>query len=291
MSTENREPKHRVAEREFQNSKSEYWLPNDFRNRKSETEYDRELDSPPYRVNADSVCFSDSLAGRPFSNDIEVTEYLVDKTSNPKFHLEYPCRGCEEWKPVDIQRPRRRGAVDPCTSCFGCWYGHLDGGDERFSEFDRDAAANWWAKIKARQHKLRTRLSDSKSEREKKKIQKALKWSQSEEMRALRACHVLGFDPRNRKKSKPNKQEPEKFSFSPPVESIKEAQGYAVDDLRHDQVALAMTHTKTTNCGNCVAWSFDETISTDDKKMGFCWARDGDKTREEYWCPSHKYSG
>ena len=287
MSTKKEKPKHKVAVEEYQDKNSEYHLPKHYDNRRSESDQGREQESPPYRVNAESICFSDSLSDRPYLDAIETTEFLLDKIASPRFHLEYKCRGCEEWKPADSRRPRRRGALDPCQSCFGCVYGHLDGGDERFSSFDRDAAANWFSKVKARQHKLRCRLADSKSEKQKKAIQKTLKWSESEERRALRACHVLGFDPRH----KPRRRKKDKVTTSPPDSVLQETQDHDLEDLRQDQAVVAVAHGKIATCKSCSSWCHEPGVSESGSEMGFCWARDGTKTREDYWCPNYKFGG
>lgn len=241
---------------------SEYYIPHDYRNRPSQDPNRARPESPPYDFDAESASYSDSLAGRPYTDPILAFEWYFDKITQKNFHLAFVCRTCEEWKPSRVIRPQRKGAVQPEESCFGCWFGHFNGDRSRFTTLDQESAFAWFSKLRDRIIKLELRRQKVKGRHQKHRLDELRQEAFEELKRAKAACLKHGINP-----ALADKPEPIPVSTQE-LPSVKQA-----------------------TCENCVSWCFDEVLSNPekDRKMGYCWAQDGRKTRSSYWCADHKF--
>lgn len=230
------------------------------------------IPGPPYHIDAESLCLSDSLGQRPNLDPIRYVEWAVSKLADPDFQLEYVCRTCETWVPTRLNRPLRAGASDPTGSCFGCWYGHLDGHQVDFASVDRDAAFGAWASARADISNLELARSRAASQEAKQRLDTKIKKAYKRLKRAVDICRRRGFAPASAKKGS--------HPLSPGV--------HAEIERRHLNNIYDKEHGLAT-CSTCSSWCFDENLSRGQKEQrGYCWAKDGQHTKASYGCPDYR---
>jgi hypothetical protein len=271
---------HQRPEHEFDNPKSEYYIPNDGLNRESANPHTATTDGPAYTVNAESLCLADPLGKRPPLDPFWGLIGLVDKINDPSFHLEPICRACETWKPAQVTRPTRKAAQDTTTGCLGCHFSHLDGksgGEGAFVNHDKNAAFSAWAKAKADVRELELKKSVATGQakaRLESRLSKAWKRVES----CAKRCQRLGFKPTMPRMGQDQWERP---LMSPTHDQMrKDREQQSLQKIREPR-------TKTSpSCRNCRNWTENKGLSGGKGTYGDCWVFDY-ATRANHWCADH----
>lgn len=259
------------------NPKSRFYVPNDPDNRPSADPEQARTEGPDYTINAESICFSDSLGRRPPLDPLKATLHLVAKTSEPGFHLEPICRSCESWIPARVIKPGRKGVVDASESCFGCAFGHLDGTKSDYALTNRDAAFSAWASAKRDVVELEHQRSQAVGQR-KDSLARRLEKAHQRVKRTAARCKRLGFSPTLPQQGHDEWLRP----LLPPTRDQRRASADFDKSINRP----------SPSCKNCWNWDLDEALSLAEGKIssgtrGHCYVRDGETTKASYWCADH----
>lgn len=197
--------KHRRAQRERTDPKSDFFVPNSWENRRGEDPHALRSTGPPYEIDAESIAYADSVRVLSVGqkDPIQTTEIIVDYLSRPKFDRErHHCSTCQLWTDrggwgLDAKE-RPPGTHDP-DGCDGCVLSKLDsyGEDARAR---RDRLFGQWTDLRARYdtNEEAARLAQTRSEKKavatrRKRLRESLEATE-------RACILAGFNPAARQR-------------------------------------------------------------------------------------------
>lgn len=244
------------------------------------------IPAPPYSIDVESLCLSDSLGRRPAVNVIKAAEWLLDKIGQPDFHLEYVCRGCEDFRPAKSSRPKRRGAVDPVESCFGCHYGHLNGIQADFASTDRDAAFSAWANARAKVMELEIERSKTTSAARKESLTKRLDKAHKRVASAAKRCKRLGFAPTSPRQGVDEWVAPLASETRDDNRRRRERNELRLIREEQQREERGKNPAPSPSCKNCRNWSENKSLSGPKGTFGDCWVLDY-ATKASFSCVDH----
>lgn len=270
-------PQYESDKDRHKNPKSRFYVPNDPDNRPSADPEQARTEGPDYTINAESLCFSDSLGRRPPLDPLKGTLHLVAKMQEDGFHLEPICRSCESWIPARVIKPARKGVIDASRSCFGCVYGHLDGTKAEYALTNRDAAFSAWAGAKRDVTNLEYQRSQALGQR-KESLTRRLEKAHQRVKRAYLRCKRLGFSPTLPKQGQ--------------SDWVRPLLPQTRDQRRKSTEADLRDRAPSPSCRNCWNWDIDDALSRGDGTLssasrGHCYLKDGETTKASYWCADH----
>lgn len=264
--------------------KQEHHIPNNYKNRPCVDPGRATLDGPPYTIDAESICISDSLGGRPHTEPTTIIEHLADRIAKPNFHLEYVCRGCENWVPANALRPERAGSPDPVASCFGCWYGHLNGEKGDFARTDADAAFSAWASAKASKVALELKRAKATG-KEKERLTRLIDKADARVVSAAKRLKRKGINPGGPKLGQDSWVRPLRPETR--EEKRRDRERVELHAIRKEELKeRRRQHVPSPNCRNCRNWTENKALSGPKGHYGDCWVLNY-ATKASFFCADH----